>query len=43
MQPGTSYSLQVARLGEPIGLSAKLRRIAGATYIGGLQLTFQQP
>jgi hypothetical protein len=45
MQPGTSYSLQVARLGEPVSaLSApNCPASPGQPYIGGLQLTFQQP
>ncbi|MFH1185115.1 MAG: hypothetical protein V1755_08770 [Chloroflexota bacterium] len=45
MQAGTSYSLQVARLGLPVsGLSAPVCTGAGGrTYVGGLQLTYEAP
>jgi len=45
MQPGTTYSLLVARSGSPVsGLSAPTcQQSGGQTYLGGLKLTFQQP
>jgi hypothetical protein len=45
MSLDTSYSLQVARIGAPVtGIRApSCPGTGGNTYIGGLELTFQEP
>jgi hypothetical protein len=45
MQPGTAYSLLVARAGSPVsGLSSPTCPVSGnQSYVGGLKLSFRQP